>query len=176
MFVFLLLLTFLNDVNCDDPCNGWGQAIPEGKDCPRTSYRMRINDKFNSICYIPQPDCPPGLVSETPQDPDKEYDGSSLEIACVIPPTTKRQLDSSYKSEKPKDTNPMQVVTINAEIKSWMVYVVIGCTITVILFTLCVGSVIIIETIYSMVKMTRKRKKNNLGDFLTLYTLFLYIV
>ena len=108
MFVFLLLLTFVNDVNCHDPCNGWGQAIPEGKDRPRTSYRTRINDKFNSICCIPQPDCPPDLVPETPQDPDEEYDGSSLEIACVIPPTTKRQLDSSYKSEKPKDTNTMQ--------------------------------------------------------------------
>ena len=108
------------------------------------------------VCCIPQPDCPPGLVSETPQDPDKEYDGATSEIGCVEPLTDSSKPESSFTQK----TKSLTEVKIEGELtRPWMIYIVIGCTVTILLFALCVGSVVVIETIYFMPKTVAKTYK-----------------
>ena len=98
MFLHLLLSIFIYYANTYD-CGGWGiLARKVSKEdgfeltCPNNEHKVLIN--ATRLCCIPQPDCPPGLVPETPQDPDKYYD-RSLEIGCrVAPETTSKQTAS----------------------------------------------------------------------------------
>lgn len=152
MIVYIVFSIFINCINGFDECNGWGHPVAEGTDCPSTYYRTRTN-KLNTICCIPQPDCPPGLLPETPQDPNKEYDGT-LEIGCTVP-----SKPESSPTSPTSNNNPPYEIHIEESNQPWIPFIAIGCTVAVLLFAGCVGSVIVIETTCSMRKTITKQYK-----------------
>ena len=60
-------------ITSSDECEaGWGYKFTEPP-CPINAYKLITKGK---LCCVPQLDCPPGHIPETPQDPDKYYNGS----------------------------------------------------------------------------------------------------
>ena len=159
MFLHLLLSIFIYYSNAND-CGGWGiLARKVSKEdgfqltCPNNEFKVLIN--ATQSCCILQPDRHPSLVPETPQDPNKYYD-RSLEIGCRVAPET----TSKQSASQAWDKEAMEELDVNIQpsmIPPWVVTITISCTVTIILFAACVGTIIILETIYSMCKIPEKK-------------------
>ena len=117
---YFALLIFIYPTTAQKGCNSWGYQLADGANCPTMHYRTRINNEFNLICCIPQPDCPPGLVPETLQDLNKEYDGT-LEISCVEAPKLTTRPESSSTSSKTSYT-----IRITERYNRWVIFSVIA--------------------------------------------------
>ena len=151
MFLYLFLSIFIYYANAYH-CGGWGILVRrEPKEdgfqltCPNNEYKVLMN--ATELCCIPQPDCPPGLVPETPLDPDKYYD-RSLQIGCIeAPETTSKQTTSQAWDEEMVNVNIKQ-----SAIQPWALAIAVSCTVTIVLFATCVGTIIFVETMHSMQK------------------------
>ena len=70
-------------LNVSDRCGGWGKEIENMKAYNAVKKHCYLTFRLNVLCCIEKPDCPDGLVPETPIFPNLLYPIETLELGCV---------------------------------------------------------------------------------------------
>ena len=113
-----------------------------GNPCKKRIHRRRISTNLYKVlinatvlCCVLQP--------ETPYDLDKYYKGH-VEIGCIEAPESSCDDLTSTKAWDKETVN----MNINpSAMQKWEITIAITCTATIILFAVCIGTILIIETI-----------------------------